>query len=64
MPALRSESLFTINITVAYFHDLGPTQFGTRHIVMFGAGIFAGPDLRGEVLPGGRHQTSTAPTVR
>tara|TARA_Y100001934_G_scaffold116418_1_gene142534 strand:- start:66751 stop:67206 length:456 start_codon:yes stop_codon:yes gene_type:complete len=52
MPALNSEYLFTIRVTVDVLHEVGKTPFGTRHIVMLGGGNFEGPKLRGTVLGG------------
>ena len=52
MPALNSEYLFTIRVTVDVLHEVGKTSFGTRHIDMLGGGNFEGPKLRGTVLGG------------
>tara|TARA_B100000676_G_C18085687_1_gene854816 strand:+ start:1478 stop:1933 length:456 start_codon:yes stop_codon:yes gene_type:complete len=52
MPALNSEYLFTIRVTVDVLHEVGKTPFGTRHIDMLGGGNFEGPKLRGTVLGG------------
>ncbi len=56
MPELRSEFLFTAKLGVAKLHDIGRTPFGLRHIDMLGGGVFEGPRLKGEVLPGGIDQ--------
>ena len=52
MPALNSEYLFAIRVTVDVLHEVGKTPFGTRHIDMLGGGNFEGPKLRGTVLGG------------
>jgi len=55
MAGLRSEQLF--KMSVALDQDtaqmLGNTPRGTRRIGYFKGGAFEGPNLRGEVLPGG-----------
>ncbi|MCH7794022.1 MAG: DUF3237 domain-containing protein [Proteobacteria bacterium] len=56
MPELKSEFLFTVRVGVSKLHDIGETPFGLRHIDMLGAGSFAGPRLKGQVLPGGMDQ--------
>lgn len=53
MPELNSVYLFTITVTVDAWHDFGAVPLGTRHVDMLGKGTFAGPRLKGEVLPGG-----------
>ena len=70
MPELKSEFLFTITATVTALHDVGPVPAGTRHVDLIGAGTFAGPRLRGDLLPGGmdmktlRADGSMVPNVR
>jgi hypothetical protein len=56
MPALKSEFLFTVRVTVDALHDVGTVPLGQRHIDMLGEGSFEGPKLKGVVLPGGIDQ--------
>jgi steroid delta-isomerase-like uncharacterized protein len=49
-PLLELLYQITMDVTVL---DLGPTPGGHRRIVRVEGGAFAGPRLRGEVLPGG-----------
>ena len=53
MPQLKSQFLFSITVGVSALHDIGQMPLGLRHIDMLGPGIFEGPRLKGEVLPGG-----------
>ena len=70
MPQLQSQYLFTITATVTQLHDVGAFPGGTRHIDLIGAGMFAGPRLKGDLLPGGmdvktlRGDGSMVPNVR
>ena len=52
MPEIKTEFLFTIAFEVQAL-DLGDTPCGHRRIIRSGAGRFAGPKLKGIVLPGG-----------
>ena len=49
---VRTELLYEITMQ-AEIDDLGPTPSGHRRIVRVTGGTFAGPKLRGTVLPGG-----------
>ena len=48
---LRSELLFTLNITLHPIQDVGATPLGHRRIVPVSGGTFEGARLRGTVLP-------------
>jgi len=50
---LRTEILFDMEAEVVAQHDVGAAPFGKRKIYIVGDGMFAGPELRGKVLPGG-----------
>ena len=45
--------IFAAHVTVDPAHDLGDVAKGGRRIVPITGGEFAGPQLRGKVLPGG-----------
>src|SRR2546425_3641443 len=51
--AMTSRPLMTVNIAAAPPQKLGPVPHGMRSIVPVTGGDFAGPRLRGKVLPGG-----------
>lgn len=53
MEGLRSELLCEMSAELEEPQDLGTTPFGKRRILYVKGGTFAGPRLRGEVLPGG-----------
>lgn len=52
MREIKTEFLFTITLDVDVL-NLGDTPYGSRRIARFGSGSFAGPNLKGVVLPGG-----------
>ncbi len=49
----RLQFIFAAQVGVDPPLDLGDVGKGGRRIVPIGGGVFAGPQLRGEVLPGG-----------
>ena len=51
--AMTSRPLMTVNIAAAPPQQLGTVPHGIRSIVPVTGGDFAGPRLRGKVLPGG-----------
>ncbi|HEY1907143.1 MAG TPA: DUF3237 domain-containing protein [Myxococcaceae bacterium] len=51
MSSLRTQLLFTLEISLRPIHDLGVTPLGRRRLVPVSGGRFEGPRLRGEVLP-------------
>lgn len=55
MTELRSEFLFELRLEadLAEVQKVGPTPSGDRRIAPIRGGTFAGPRLRGKVLPGG-----------
>jgi len=53
MAGLVTELLFEINAIMAPPEVVGPTPNGDRRIRYITGGHFAGPKLRGEILPGG-----------
>src|SRR6266571_11992 len=53
MEALKSEFLCELNADLEVPQDIGATPHGTRRIIYVRKGVFTGPRLRGEVLPGG-----------
>jgi hypothetical protein len=50
---LRTELLFEASLELGAVHDVGKTPSGTRRIRYLEGGTFSGPNLRGEILPGG-----------
>ncbi len=53
MAELRTELLFEISVNLEPPQVVGPTPNGDRRVRLISGGSFAGPKLRGEVLPGG-----------
>ena len=53
MAELKSELLFEISADLETAQEIGATPHGTRRIISVTGGSFAGPKLKGEVLPGG-----------
>lgn len=53
--ALESTFLFQLDLTVDYdaLQEVGSLPLGLRRIAQIAGGTFAGPRLRGKVLPGG-----------
>jgi hypothetical protein len=51
MSRLRSQPLFTLQMSLHPFQDVGATPFGHRRVVPVAGGTFEGERLRGEVLP-------------
>ncbi len=49
----KLEFIFAARVTVDRPQDLGDIAKGARRIVPIAGGDFSGPDMRGEVLPGG-----------
>lgn len=50
---LKTEFIYKATITIDQPQELGQTQAGNRRIIPISGGFFEGPDLSGEVLPGG-----------
>jgi hypothetical protein len=53
MTDLKTELLFEMSADFAEPQDVGATPAGTRRIIPVAGGTFAGPKLKGAVLPGG-----------
>jgi len=53
MPQLKSELLFTVDITVGRVQNLPATPLGDRRIVEVTGGTFEGPRMNGKILPCG-----------
>jgi len=53
LPAPTLEFIFEARVTVDPPQELGDVGKGSRRIVPISGGEFSGPNLRGEVLPGG-----------
>ncbi len=53
LPTPRLEFIFAARVSVATPLELGDVGKGGRRIVAITGGNFSGPQLRGEVLPGG-----------
>ena len=52
-PALRTEHVWDAKVTIADTIVLGRSKHGVRRIVPITGGTFEGPNIRGEVVPGG-----------
>ncbi len=53
MSDLETELLFTMTADLEEAQDVGATPHGNRRIYYVTGGVFEGPRLKGEVLPGG-----------
>jgi len=53
MPEIRTTHLMTLTLTVAGMQPIGATPNGNRRVGLVAGGTFAGPKLKGIVLPGG-----------
>ena len=53
MPTLHTELLFEMQVELGEFQQVGATPRGDRLIAPLKGGTFAGPKLKGTVLPGG-----------
>ena len=53
MAELKSELLCELSVDLEEPQDMGATPHGVRRIYRVKGGTFAGPKLKGEVLPGG-----------
>ena len=53
MPEIRTAHLMTMTLSVAGMQPIGATPNGDRRVGLVAGGEFAGPKLRGIVLPGG-----------
>jgi hypothetical protein len=53
MAEIRTSYLFTLKLAVSGLQQVGDTPSGHRRIGLVAGGTFAGPKLRGTVLPGG-----------
>jgi hypothetical protein len=53
MAEIRTSHLLTLKLAVSFMQPIGETPAGNRRIGLVSGGTFAGPKLRGSVLPGG-----------
>ena len=50
---LHAEHVFDANVTIGDLLNFGESKYGERKIIPITGGTFKGPDIEGEVLPGG-----------
>ncbi len=50
---ITTEFIYKASITVGEVQELGPTHAGQRRIIPITGGHFEGPQLSGDILPGG-----------
>lgn len=60
-PTLQAEWVFTIEASIGAAIEMGETVDGVRRSIPITGGSFAGPELRGEVVPGGADYQQTRP---
>lgn len=58
---LHAEHVFDANVTIGGLLDFGKSKYGERRIIPITGGTFKGPDIEGEVLPGGADWQLTRP---
>lgn len=58
---LHAEHVFDANVTIGGLLDFGTSKYGERRIIPITGGTFKGPDIEGEVLPGGADWQLTRP---
>lgn len=61
MATLHTELLFEMQVELGEFQQVGATPRGDRLIALIHGGTFAGPKLKGTVLPGGADWLLTCP---
>lgn len=49
----KTELMWKANVTVGAMINVGQSKRGTRRVIPITGGTFAGPKIKGEVLPGG-----------
>jgi hypothetical protein len=59
--APKLEFAFEARVTVGSPLEVGPVAGGTRRLIPITGGTFAGPDLKGKILPGGADQQLLQP---
>ncbi|MBN1832075.1 MAG: DUF3237 domain-containing protein [Deltaproteobacteria bacterium] len=58
---LHAEHVFDANVTIGSLLNFGKSKYGERRIIPITGGTFKGPDIEGEVLPGGADWQLTRP---
>ena len=58
---LHAEHVFDANVTIGGLLNFGKSKYGERRIIPITGGKFKGPDIEGEVLPGGADWQLTRP---
>ncbi len=58
---LHAEHVFDANVTIGGLLNFGKSKYGERRIIPITGGRFKGPDIEGEVLPGGADWQLTRP---
>lgn len=58
---LNAEHVFDANVTIGGLLNFGKSKYGERRIIPITGGRFKGPDIEGEVLPGGADWQLTRP---
>ncbi len=58
---LHAEHVFDANVTIGGLLNFGKSKYGERRIIPITGGTFKGPDIEGEVLPGGADWQLTRP---
>ncbi|NLD35337.1 MAG: DUF3237 family protein [Desulfatiglans sp.] len=58
---LQAEYVFDANVTIGGLLNFGKSKYGERRIIPITGGKFKGPDIEGEVLPGGADWQLTRP---
>ena len=58
---LNAEHVFDANVNIGGLLNFGKSKYGERRIIPITGGRFKGPDIEGEVLPGGADWQLTRP---
>ena len=58
---LHAEHVFDANVTIGGLLDFGKSKYGERRIIPITGGTFKGPNIEGEVVPGGADWQLTRP---
>jgi len=58
---LHAEHVFDANVTIGDLLNFGKSKYGERRIIPITGGTFKGPNIEGEVLPGGADWQLTRP---
>jgi Protein of unknown function (DUF3237). len=57
----KTEFMWNANVKIANVINVGDSKYGSRRVIPITGGTFKGPNIKGEVLPGGEDWQLTRP---